>query len=70
MSYVHDNTSICPKCSKPGQCVHHGDVSASDRYVDLYTFECPHCGYQDKTYVDGGESGWNDHFTECPYCGR
>lgn len=52
-STIMSQSPKCPKCKKEGTCVHHGDVSPSTRYVDLYTFDCPHCSYQDSTRVDG-----------------
>ena len=60
---------ICPKCGKEAECFHDGDVGAGPRYIDQYRLECPHCDYKDIKTVDGGDSSWNDHPTDCPFCG-
>lgn len=60
---------VCPKCGGEAKCFHDGDVGAGNRFIDQYRLECSHCGHKESTHVDGGDSGWNDHFTDCPYCG-
>jgi hypothetical protein len=61
----------CPKCGAPGKCFHDGDVGAGPVYYDRYRFECtnPACLHKDQEDVYGGDSGWSNWFTECPYCG-
>jgi len=61
---------LCPKCKKEGKCEHHGDVSKSTRYIDRYTFTCVECGHYEEAFEDGGEAGWNDGPTQCPFCGK
>lgn len=64
-------TPVCPKCGSPGTCFHDGDVSSGPSYYDQYRFECgnPKCRFADRETVYGGDSGGNNYFTECPYCG-
>lgn len=64
-------TPICPDCGKPGRCFHDGDISGSSSYYDRYRFECqnPECGIKDEQVEYGGDSGWNNWHTICPYCG-
>jgi hypothetical protein len=59
---------ICPKCGTQGKCTHHGDVSAGTRYLDRYTFECKACGFTDQKFMEGGDSGWMNWPTNCPFC--
>lgn len=62
---------VCPICSALGKCSHKKDINPiSTRYTDSYRFECESCGYSDSVEVDGGEAGFNDSDTKCPYCGE
>lgn len=65
----------CPKCGKSCDCYYAGDVNAEprfDRYqyiVDEYCLACPHCGHEERKREDGGQAGYDDKLTDCPFCG-
>jgi len=62
--------AICPKCGNPGCCFHDGDVGAGNAYYDQYRFECRNleCGFTDCQTIYGGDTSWDNWFTNCPYC--
>jgi hypothetical protein len=62
--------ATCPKCGKPGECKHFGDLNGGTEFWDGYEFACAACGYAEYADVYGGSSEpfRADWLTKCPYC--
>lgn len=66
----------CPKCHKDCKCLYVGDVNSEPRFanyqyiVDEYRLICSHCGYEESRREDGGQSGYLENATCCPFCGK
>ncbi|MFH2136625.1 MAG: hypothetical protein ABII19_03300 [Patescibacteria group bacterium] len=58
----------CPECGKMGECYYLGNSSITHNILDDYRFICPHCGFDKKETMDGGEVGWQENLTNCPFC--
>lgn len=60
----------CPKCGETGFCYYLGNNSITHNILDDYRFICPHCGFEVRETKDGGETGYEERLTNCPYCGN
>lgn len=61
----------CRECGREtGECQYLGDWGATYQCWDVYSFKCSSCGYSSQEDVYGGDSIWDDHPTDCPFCGK
>lgn len=65
----------CPACGGECQCYYAGDVNAEPQFsnyqyiVDEYCLVCLACGREERRREDGGQTGYMENPTACPFCG-
>ncbi len=59
----------CPECGEMGECYYReADTSLTRQIFDDYRFICPHCGFEKRETQHGGEVGYGQYLTNCPFC--